>query len=82
MCQRAADRAAVADLRVADLAGDLGEQRQFAPEQVVPRQIVVAGEGPDGDMAALVADEGELAEPADVDQDRRHGQAKLHEREQ
>ena len=80
--QRAADRAAVADLRVADLAGGVGEQRQLAAEQAGVRHVVMGGEGPDRDVAVLLPDVGELAEPADVDQHLGHGQPELHEREQ
>ena len=59
--QRTADRAAVADLRVADLPGGVGEQRQFAGQQAGPGQVVMGGERPDRDVAALVADVGQLA---------------------
>ena len=54
--QRAADRAPVPDLRVADLAGRVGEQRQLARQQAGVRHVVVAGQGADRDVAALVAD--------------------------
>ena len=82
MGQRTADRAAVADLRVADLSGSVREQRQFAAEQTGLGQVVMAGEGPHSDFAAIVADIRELLEPADVHQDLGHGQAQLHERQQ
>ena len=80
--QRAADRAAVPDLRVADLAGGVREQRQLAGQHVGGGDVVVAGERADREVAAVVADVAELAEPADVDQGLRHRQPQLHQREQ
>src|SRR5262249_34108536 len=44
--------------------------------------VVVAGERADREVAAVVADVAELAEPADVDQGLRHRQPQLHQREQ
>jgi hypothetical protein len=56
--------------------------RQLAADQAGVRHVVMGGEGPDRDVAVLLADVGELAEPADVDQHLGHGQPELHEREQ
>src|SRR5215469_6542649 len=42
----------------------------------------MAGQRPNRDGCVPVADERELAEPADVDEDFRHGEPQLHEREQ
>ena len=51
---RAADGAAVADLRVADLPGHLGQQRHLLPHQVGGGHVVVAGQRPDAHGAAAV----------------------------
>ena len=45
-------------------------------------EVPVPGEGADGDVVAGVADVGEIAQAADVDQHRRRRQPQLHEREQ
>ena len=80
--QGAADGAAVPDLRVTDLTGGVGEQRQFAGEHTGGLEIVVAGEGADGDVVTLVADIGQISQPADVHDHLWDRQAQLHQREQ
>ena len=65
---RAADRAPMADLGVADLAGDVGEHRGVRAHERVGLEVAVARERADGEVVAAVADVGELAHPADVDE--------------
>ncbi len=71
MSERPSDRAPVPDLRIADLTGDVGEQRGLGGEQRVGLDVAMAGESTDGDVVPAVADVGQLAQPADVDQHRR-----------
>ena len=78
----AADRAPVPHLRVADLAGGVGQDRHLGAEQVARLEVAVAGEGADGDVVAGVADVGQVVQPADVDEHRRRGQPQLHQRQQ
>ena len=79
---RAADRAPVANLGVADERGGPREERAVASEQRVRGELPVAGEGADGDPVALLADVAELLEPADVDEHRRSRDAELHRGDQ
>jgi hypothetical protein len=72
----------VAHLRVADVAGGVGQQRCTGLHDVADLHGAVAGERTDGDVVAGVADVGQVAEPAHVDEHRRLGQAQLHEGQQ
>ena len=66
---RAADRAAVAHLRVADLARRRGRSSGTCCAQQVGRlDVVVAGQRADGDVVAGVADVRQVGEAADVDE--------------
>ena len=78
----ATDGAAVAHLRVSDLAGHMGEQRRVTLQHIADLKVAVAGQGPDGDVAAVLPDIGQLGQPADVDQHGGRRQAQLHERQQ
>ena len=60
LAQRAADRAAVAHDGVGDHVLGVAKQRQVLGEQLGLQQIHVAGQRPDPDLAALLADVGEL----------------------
>src|ERR1035437_3656441 len=55
-----ADGATVPDLRVADVAGGAGEQRQFTRGERGVLDVVVAGQCPDRDMVARVPDLGQM----------------------
>jgi hypothetical protein len=78
---RAADRAAVPDLRVADLAGRVGEQRHRRCEQLGVLDVVMPGQRAYGDVGSLVGDVGQVAQAAEVDDHLGGGQAQLHQRE-
>jgi hypothetical protein len=80
--QRAAQGAAVADLGVADEAGHMGQERHLRLQHVGGLQLPVPGEGADGHLVALLADVGEVGEPADVDDHGRRGQPQPHQRQQ
>ena len=82
MGDRAADRAAVAHLVVADLRGDGAQHAALGGEQVAGLDVAVAGQRADRDVVAGVADVGEVVEPADVDEDGGRREAQLHERQQ
>ena len=69
--ERTADRAPMAHLRVADLAGGVGEERHLLLEQVRGLDVAVASQRADRDVVAAVADVGQVLQPADVDQHRR-----------
>ena len=72
----------MADLRVADLPGDMGEHRGVRPDERVRLEVAVAREGADGEVVASVPDVGQLAHAADVDQHRRRRETQLHQWEQ
>ena len=80
--ERAADGTAVADLRVADLAGGVGEERGVLLHERVRLDRAMGREGADGEMVAAVVHVGQVVEPADVDDDRRVGEAELHHRQE
>ena len=82
LAERAADRAAVAHDRVGDHVLGVAEERQVLGEQLGLQQLDVAGQRPDPDLAALLADVGELREVVDVDQVLGVGQPELHHRQQ
>jgi hypothetical protein len=79
---RAADGAAVPDLRVADLTGRVRQQRHLAGQQFGLIHVVVPGQRPDRHVGAPVGDVGEIAEPAQVDDHLGDGQPQLHQRQQ
>ena len=79
---RAADRATVTDLGVADLAGGVRQQRHVLLQERRRLDVHVAGQGADGDVVAAVADVRQVAEATDVDQHGRLGEAELHHRQQ
>ena len=68
---RAADRAAVTHLRVADLGRRGREQRRLLAHERVGREVVVARERADRERVAVVADVAQLREPPHVDEQRR-----------
>ena len=80
--QRTGERAAVANLRVADFTGRSREERDVLGEDLAVLDVVVAGEPTDRDVVAGVVDVREVAEAAHVDEHRRGGEAELHERQQ
>jgi hypothetical protein len=59
---RAADGAAMTDLRVAHERGDVGEQAALLPDQVGALDVVMAREAADAELIALLADVGELGD--------------------
>ena len=79
---RAADRAAVANLRVADEAGRLGDDRALGPQELALLDVPVAREGADRDRVPVVLDVGEVGDPADVDEQLGPREPQPHEREQ
>ena len=82
MSERAADRAAVTHLRVADFTGRRREQRDRLGEQRAVLHVVMAGEAADRDGVSCVADVGEVAQAGDVHEDRGCREAQLHQRQQ
>ena len=82
VCQRAADRAPVPDLRVPHLPGRVRQQRHLAGQQLGGLQLTVPGQRSDGHVAAPVLDVGQAGDPPEVDENLGHGQAQLHERQQ
>ncbi len=68
---RATDGAPVAHLRVADLAGHVGQQRHVMLQHLADLEVAVAGQGADGHPIAVLPDVGQVGQPADVDQHRR-----------
>ena len=86
---RAADRAAMAHLGVADVRGDLWDHGAVPGEHGVAHELGVPGERADRDPVAVLPHVAEVVEPADVDEHRRareaqpeHGDQRLAAREQ
>ena len=82
MGNRTAYGAAVADLRIADLACHVRQQRHVVAQRVADLEIPVTGQRPDDHPIPVLADIGQLGEPADVHQLGRGGEPQLHQREQ
>ena len=82
MGEAAADRAAVAHLNVADIAGAFGEQSELVVQQVGGVDLMVAHRGADAYPAALLGDLAKLGDARDVDQVARLRQAQLQDRQQ
>ena len=82
MGDRAADGASVTDLRVADVAGRMSEQRGVLFEDGAVLNVHVASHGADGDHVAVFTDVGQIAETAYIDQHGGLGEAELHQRQQ
>ena len=78
--ERAADRAAVAHLRVADLACRRRDDRAVLLEQRIGVHCRVPRERADRELCAGVAYVGEIGEPTDVDELRRPCDSELHRR--
>jgi hypothetical protein len=78
----AADRAAVADLRVADELRRPREHGAGALQDGVGDQLRVSSQRADRDAVAVVADVAELVEPAEVDEHRRPRDPELHRRDE
>ncbi len=79
---RAADRAAVPDLRIPDLARRVGEQRHLAAEQFGMLDVVVPGQRADHDVGSLIVDVGQVSDAAEIDDYLGGGQPELHQRQQ
>jgi len=79
---RAADRAAVPDLGIADLACRVREQRQLAGQQGGVLDVVVPGQRAERDVGAMVGDVGQVTQAAQVDDHLGGGQPQLHQRKQ
>ena len=69
--QRAAEGAAVPDLRVRDLRGRLGQQQRVLLDQAVVAHVVVGGHRADHEGVAVVADAAQRVDAAEVDDDLR-----------
>ena len=80
--QTAAERAAIADLRIADRCRGLGQHGTCLLQQRRCGHVVVDGAGADFDRVVLLADPGQARNASDVDQRLRLAQTKLHERDQ
>src|SRR5262249_41764140 len=55
---------------------------QLGREELGGFQVAMPGQRPDRDHVTLVADVGQVAEPADVDEHVGHGEPQLHQRQQ
>ena len=82
MSNRATDGATVADLRVADVAGGVCEQRNVLLEHRRGLDLSVVRECADGDVVTGVTNVRQVGDAADVDEQRRRGQTQLHERQE
>ena len=80
--QRPGERAAVADLGVADLGRGGREERGVGPDHGARDQRGVPDEAADDDLVAVLVDPVEAHDVVDVDEDGGGGQPQLHEREE
>ncbi len=71
---------AIPDHRVSHQRQRLAQQRLSRGRHRVAQDIGVPGRGPDRDLPIGHADEGQLAEPVDVDQMSRRGQPHIQQR--
>ena len=78
----ATDAAQVADLVVADLVGDLGQDGQVLLDGVAVLELDVAHQRAHAELAALDGDVVELLDRIDVDQGAGLGEPEAHERDQ
>ena len=67
-----------AHLWVSDLAGHMREERRVTLQHIADLKVAVAGQGPDGDVAVVLPDIGQLGQPADVDEHGGRRQAQPH----
>src|SRR5215472_16006459 len=82
MGERAADRAAVPHLRVADQRCGVGEQGCLNSHELTGREIGVPGRGADDEVATLHDDPRQLPDPPEVDEHAWRGEPQLHHRKQ
>ena len=82
MGDRAADRAAMAHLRVADVRSRVRERRAGRLQQRVARELRMARQRADRDPVALAPHVAQLLEPVDVDEQRRPREAQPQHRDQ
>ena len=80
--ERAADRAAMPHLRIADQSGGVRDERVVLLDQRVVADVVVPRQRTDRERLARVAHVRQLVEPTDVDEQRRPGEAEPQQREQ
>ena len=78
--ERAAERSAIADLRIAHGIRGLPEHGRVLVEVVAHRERRVLGRGSDREARPVERDAGEIGKPADVDEYAGFGQAQLHHR--
>ena len=79
---RAADRAAMTNLRVADQRGRVGDQRAMRSEHRVADERRVARERADRNPVTLLADVAQVVQAADVDEQRRPRDPQSHGRDE
>ena len=80
MGQAAAQRAAIADLRIANFTGRVGHARALLAEQRRRGDRVVDRGGADLDLSLVFSDVRERLDPGDIDERLWFTQAKLHQR--
>ena len=82
MRQAAADGAAVADLKIADVLGALDDERKPLAQEGGLEQVAVGGGGADAGALPVLRDPAQLGEVAHVHQPRRLRQPEAHHRQQ
>jgi hypothetical protein len=73
-----ADRSTVAHLRVAHLRGGIGEEVAALAQEIARGEVMVTCERADGHSVSLLANVAQVADPADVHQERGPGEADAH----
>ena len=79
MGQRAAERATVAHLGITNLVGGIGQQGNLLFQQRRRLEVMVARQGPDGDLVTTLLDVRKVRDLSDVDEHRRDGESQLHQ---
>ena len=79
---RAADRAPVADLRIADPAGRVDEERVARPDRRVFEDLAMGGPAADPEVVVGLDDPVEPVDVADVDEEAGLGQTQLEQRQE
>jgi hypothetical protein len=80
--KRTAEGAAMANLRIADVASSVGKQWCGFGQQRADLEIAVARECANGDVIAGIIDVTKVIEATNVDKHRRSREAQFHERKQ
>src|SRR6185295_2955395 len=78
MSQASADCSLVAHLDISNLSRAFRQQRANLAQAIRSLELIVSGHRADANLSALFANVGEVLDPAEIDEDLRRRQSKLH----